>query len=90
MRKCLEGKGLGVLILDAGIRGSSPLPVDINRERVAEAAGYKRIYLWTCEGLEQAQSIYEQNGFRIAEARKVPQWGDVINEQRFKLILTAS
>jgi hypothetical protein len=37
--------------------------------------------------LDQAQSIYEQNGFKIAEERKVEQWGGMIREQRFELVL---
>jgi uncharacterized protein (UPF0261 family) len=39
LKECLEGEGLGVVIMDAGIRGESPFPVDISRYRVAEAAG---------------------------------------------------
>ncbi|HDZ90144.1 MAG: GNAT family N-acetyltransferase [Deltaproteobacteria bacterium] len=49
--------------------------------------GYKRIYLWTFEGLKQAQSIYEQNGFFITQDRDVEQWGCTIREQRFELVL---
>jgi len=56
--------------------------IDFSREK-----GYKRIYLWTFQGLDQAQSIYEQNGFSIAEERDVEQWGDIIREQRFELFL---
>jgi len=56
--------------------------IDFSRE-----AGYKRIYLWTFQGLVQAQSIYEQNGFTIAEKRDVIQWGDIIREQQFELFL---
>jgi hypothetical protein len=37
--------------------------------------------------LGQAQSIYEQNGFTIAEERDVEQWGDIIREQQFELFL---
>jgi uncharacterized protein (UPF0261 family) len=39
LKECLEGEGLGVVVMDAGIRGQSPFPVDISRDRVAEAAG---------------------------------------------------
>ena len=49
--------------------------------------GYKRIYLWTFQGLVQAQSIYEKNGFTMAEERNVEQWGDIIREQQFELFL---
>ena len=56
--------------------------IDFSKE-----SGYKRIYLWTFEGLNRAQSIYEQNGFRLAEVRNVPQWGGIIREQMFELLL---
>ena len=39
LRECLEGEGVAVRILDAGIKGKSPLPVDITRDEVAAAAG---------------------------------------------------
>ncbi len=39
LRECLEGEDLSVKILDAGIRGDSPFPVDISRHSVANAAG---------------------------------------------------
>ncbi len=37
LRACLEKAGIPNLILDAGIRGESPVPVSINREKVARA-----------------------------------------------------
>ncbi|MBW1706640.1 MAG: GNAT family N-acetyltransferase [Deltaproteobacteria bacterium] len=49
--------------------------------------GYERIYLWTFKGLNSAQSIYEQNGFKFTEEREVEQWGGIISEQRFDLVL---
>lgn len=39
LRDCLESQGLTALLLDAGIRGRSPIPVYIGRDQVAEAAG---------------------------------------------------
>ncbi len=39
LKKWLEDEGLDVHILDAGIKGKSPLPVDITRDEVAVAAG---------------------------------------------------
>ena len=70
-----QGRGIGQTLITKAIDFS-------------KAAGYKRIYLWTFEGLNQAQSIYEQNGFRMAEVRNVPQWGGIIKEQMFELSLT--
>ena len=39
LKDCLKAQGLKVLVLDAGIRGKSPIPVDISRDKVAAAAG---------------------------------------------------
>jgi len=39
LKECLEGEGLDVVVMDAGILGKSSFPVDIIRDRVAEAAG---------------------------------------------------
>ena len=36
---CIKKEGIQVKILDAGIRGTSPAPVDIIREKVAQAGG---------------------------------------------------
>lgn len=37
--ECLKKQNVSVLIMDAGIRGKSPVPVDITREEVAIAGG---------------------------------------------------
>ena len=71
-----QGRGIGRILMAKAI--------DFSRE-----TGYKRIYLWTFQGLDQAQSIYEQNGFSIAEQRKVEQWSEIIREQRFELVLNS-
>lgn len=39
LKDCLKAQNLKVLVLDAGIRGKSPIPVDISRDKVAAAAG---------------------------------------------------
>jgi len=67
-----QGQGIGRALIAKAI--------DFSR-----AVGYKRIYLWTFEGLNQAQRIYERNGFRIAEIRDVEQWGGTIREQMYEL-----
>jgi uncharacterized protein (UPF0261 family) len=36
---CIKKEGISVKIMDAGIRGTSPVPVDIRREKVALAGG---------------------------------------------------
>ena len=37
--ECLNSRGIGVHILDAGIRGESPFPVQVSRQEVASAGG---------------------------------------------------
>ena len=39
LKTCFDRIGLPVLIMDAGIRGESPVPVDVTREQVAESGG---------------------------------------------------
>jgi GNAT superfamily N-acetyltransferase len=51
------------------------------------SAGHKRIYLWTFQGLGAARHIYECEGFLLTEEREVDQWGRLIREQRFDLVL---
>ena len=49
--------------------------------------GYKRVYLWSFEGLSAARHLYEKTGFRLIEQRRGTQWGTAVNEQRFELRL---
>jgi N-acetylglutamate synthase-like GNAT family acetyltransferase len=46
---------------------------------------YKRVYLWTFEGLNAAKHLYEKNGFELVEQNEGIQWGTEVNEQRFEL-----
>jgi len=39
IKSCLEAAGVPVVIMDAGIRGTSPVPADIGRIEIAEAGG---------------------------------------------------
>jgi GNAT superfamily N-acetyltransferase len=49
--------------------------------------GYRRVYLWTFEGLNVARHLYEKSGFELVEQCKGIQWGTEVNEQRFELLL---
>ena len=51
------------------------------------AAGCRRVFLWTFEGLQAARRLYEKTGFRLTEEHRLDQWGQQINEQRFDLAL---
>jgi len=49
--------------------------------------GYKKMYLWTFEGLNAAKHLYEKNGFILREQRRGSMWGTEVTEQRFELTL---
>ena len=70
----LRGKGVGNQLMNTAM--------DFCRSR-----GYRRVYLWTFEGLNAARHLYEKNGFRLVEQHKGNQWGREVNEQRFELEL---
>ncbi|MDZ4165223.1 MAG: GNAT family N-acetyltransferase [Smithellaceae bacterium] len=50
-------------------------------------AGYRQVCLWTFRGLEAARSIYEREGFSLACEHEISQWGKVIREQKFVMVL---
>jgi GNAT superfamily N-acetyltransferase len=70
----LRGKGVGNQLMDTAME-------------FCRSRGYKRVYLWTFEGLNPARHLYEKNGFRLVEQHKGTQWGREVNEQRFELEL---
>ncbi|MEK7437421.1 MAG: GNAT family N-acetyltransferase [Pseudomonadota bacterium] len=48
------------------------------------AREYKKIYLWTFEGLAAARHLYEKYGFRLTRQQRGGHWGAEVNEQRFE------
>ena len=69
-----QGRGIGRLLIGRAI--------DFCRK-----ADYKKVYLWTFEGLDAARYLYESEGFLLSKERKVRQWGREIKEQMFELKL---
>ena len=69
-----QGSGIGKALLEESIQ-------------FCKEAGYKRVFLWTFEGLETARYLYESVGFRLCQEHEIRQWGQDIKEQRFDLIL---
>ncbi len=69
-----QGRGLGKRLIG--------LAIDHCRQ-----AGYRQVCLWTFHGLDAARSIYEREGFSLACEQELPQWGRVIREQKFVLVL---
>lgn len=70
----LHGRGIGSRLINAAMR-------------FCRNSGYRRIYLWTFEGLDPAKHLYEKNGFALREQRRGTMWGTEVNEQRFDLRL---
>jgi GNAT superfamily N-acetyltransferase len=75
MSDILRGKGIGNRLIETAIR--------FCRDR-----GYRKIYLWTFEGLDAARHLYEKNGFTLVESHSGTRWGTEVNEQRFECGLT--
>ncbi len=50
--------------------------------------GHNKIFLWTFHGLESARALYERAGFQLVEQHEVAQWGNIIIEQKFELMLS--
>jgi len=48
-------------------------------------AGYRKVFLWTFEGLAPARHLYEREGFQLTEQHPVRQWGTIIEEQKFEI-----
>jgi GNAT superfamily N-acetyltransferase len=74
MSDALRGRGIGKRLIEAAI--------DFCTNR-----GYKKVYLWTFEGLNAARHLYEKVGFQLVEQHKGRQWGKKVKEQRFDLKL---
>jgi GNAT superfamily N-acetyltransferase len=69
-----HGRGIGSLLVRTACRFCAD-------------KGYRKVYLWTFQGLDQARHLYESVGFRLSEENPVSQWGRNILEQRFDLDL---
>lgn len=75
MSDALRGKGAGNRLINTAIS-------------FCQDKGYKKIYLWTFEGLGAARHLYEKVGFKLVEECRGTQWGTAVNEQRFECSLT--
>lgn len=86
-----EGAHLRWFILSDRLRGSgvgkSLLAAAIDFCRIRR---YRRMYLWTFQGLNAARHLYEKQGFRLIEQRAGMQWGSEVSEQCFELLSPAA
>jgi GNAT superfamily N-acetyltransferase len=69
-----QGRGIGGTLIKRAI--------DFCKE-----ASFRKIFLWTFEGLDEARSLYEQEGFQLSQEHDAYQWGQKIKEQKFQLEL---
>lgn len=74
MSDALRGKGVGNELMGIAIG-------------FCQSQGYRRVYLWTFEGLNAARHLYEKNGFKLIDQQKGVRWGREVNEQRLELNL---
>jgi RimJ/RimL family protein N-acetyltransferase len=71
----MQGRGAGNRLIN--------IAINFCRER-----GYRKIYLWTFEGLGAARHLYERAGFKLVLEQRGSRWGKTVNEQRFECSLT--
>ena len=67
-----RGSGLGSRLLRAALA-------------FCESRGYRRVQLWTFDGLHAARHLYEKHGFVLARSQRGAQWGTEVTEQLFML-----
>lgn len=83
-----EGAHLRWFIVSERLRGTGAGGLLINNAiHFCRKRGYKRIFLWTFEGLDAARHLYEKEGFRLVDQKEGAQWGTEVKEQRFLLRL---
>lgn len=46
---------------------------------------FRKVYLWTFQGLEPAKHLYQKFGFELVEEFQGSQWGTTVTEQRYEL-----
>lgn len=72
----LQGRGIGGQLLSRALA--------FCRQR-----DYRRVYLWTFQGLDAARHLYEKYGFRLTLEEPGAQWGTPVTEQKFVADLSA-
>lgn len=80
---------LRLLFADKSVRGSGlGRWLTEDSVRYCREAGFKKVFLWTVDGLERAISIYKSLGFKFTDEKTQVVWGRESRELRFDLILT--
>ncbi|MBV8213047.1 MAG: GNAT family N-acetyltransferase [Verrucomicrobia bacterium] len=80
---------LRLLFADKSVRGSGlGRWLTEDSVRYCREAGFKKVFLWTVDGLERAISIYTSLGFKLTDEKTQLVWGRESRELRFDLVLT--
>jgi len=84
------GAHLRVFIVDEAMRGKG-IGRDLLRQAVdfCDRTGYRRSYLATFEGLDDARRLYERAGYHRVEERRDTTWGVEVDEQLFERLRPA-
>ncbi len=64
----LRGKGAGAVLMQAAMDH-------------VDRMGFSQTRLWTFAGLDAARTLYERNGFTLAEEYEGDRWGKTVREQ---------
>ena len=64
---CLRNEGISTCIMDTGIKGESPVPVDITREEVVKNAGHALAEVQNISQEGQALKIMTVGAVRLAQ-----------------------
>jgi GNAT superfamily N-acetyltransferase len=67
----VRGTGAGTALLGAAMA-------------FCQSKHYRRVYLWTFEGLHAARHLYGKAGFMLVHQQQGTQWGRQVTEQRFE------
>ncbi|MFH1480080.1 MAG: GNAT family N-acetyltransferase [Pseudomonadota bacterium] len=83
-----DGAHLRWFIVDPACQGQG-----IGNRLIQEAVDFckkmrfRRVYLWTFQGLDPARHLYEKHGFRLVKEHEGTQWGLAVKEQMYELTL---
>ena len=67
----VRGQGVGTALIAAAMA-------------FCDERAYRRVYLWTFDGLQAARALYERAGFELVHQQRGSQWSTEVEEQRFE------
>ena len=74
MSDAWRGKGIGNRLINTAIE-------------FCRSKDYKRVYLWSFDGLNAAKHLYQKAGFQLVQQHRGTHWGIEVTEQLFELWL---